>query len=77
MPSMRNLVYLVYVYLRGGDLNSMKQIHIKLPATLHRRLKVQAALLDETIQSYVVEALERTVAASESLSSRGEREEDK
>ena len=50
-------------------MDNTKQIHIKLPASLHKRLKVQAALLDKTIQNYVVEVLERSVPTYESASS--------
>ncbi|HVL87505.1 MAG TPA: hypothetical protein VM681_05820 [Candidatus Thermoplasmatota archaeon] len=31
----------------------MKSVHLKLTDDLHRRLKVKAALEDESIQSYV------------------------
>lgn len=36
----------------------MKQIHIKLPESLHRELRIQAAIKGQTLQDYVVEALE-------------------
>lgn len=36
-----------------GGLNTMKSVHLKLTDDLHRRLKVKAALEDESIQSYV------------------------
>lgn len=35
-----------------------KQIHIKLPYELHKKLRVQAAVAETTIQEYVVQALE-------------------
>ena len=35
----------------------MKQIHIKLPESLHRELRIQAAIKGQTLQDYVVEAL--------------------
>lgn len=50
-------------------MDSTKQIHIKLPASLHKRLRVQSALQDKTIQSYVVEVLERSVPTYDSASS--------
>jgi plasmid stability protein len=36
----------------------LKQIHIKLPESLHRELRIQAAIKGQTLQGYVVEALE-------------------
>ena len=36
-----------------GGLKAMKSVHLKLSDDLHRRLKVKAALEDESIQSYV------------------------
>lgn len=64
-------VYLVHVYFNWFPVNkqssdSMRQIHIKLPVPLHKRLKVQAALHDKTIQEYVVDALEVRIAGDES-----------
>ena len=38
-------------------LDLQKQIHIKLPENLHRKLKIQAASSDTTIQEYVVKAI--------------------
>lgn len=40
----------------------MKQIHIKLPALLHRELRIQAAIKGQTLQDYVVEAIENKIA---------------
>ena len=40
----------------------MKQIHIKLPELLHRELRIQAAIKGQTLQDYVVEAIENKIA---------------
>jgi predicted HicB family RNase H-like nuclease len=65
---------LVYVYLRcavividrmGEDVT--KQIHVKLSASLHRRLKVQATMHDKTMQEYVLETLEDRISGDEAL----------
>ena len=40
----------------------MKQIHIKLPELLHRELRIQAAIKGQTLQGYVVEAIENKIA---------------
>jgi len=41
----------------------MKQIHIKLPTTLHKQLKVQSAKQDTTIQDYVLRAIKEKLAS--------------
>lgn len=46
----------------------MKQIHIKLSEPLHRELRVQAAIAGQTLQDYVVEAIETRIALDESNS---------
>lgn len=38
-----------------------KQIHIKLLAELHKKLKIQAASNDVSIQDYVVKAIENQI----------------
>jgi hypothetical protein len=38
--------------------SELKQIHIKLPESLHRELRIQAAIKGQTLQDYVVKALE-------------------
>lgn len=40
----------------------MKQIHIKLPELLHRELRIQAAVKGQTLQDYVVKAIENKIA---------------
>jgi len=40
----------------------VQQIHIKLPADLHRRLRVRCALEDITIQAFVEGLVEQAVA---------------
>ena len=44
----------------------MKQIHIKLSELLHRELRVQAAIKGQTLQDYVVEAIENRIALDKS-----------
>ena len=51
------------MYPHGPTLNTMKQIHIKLPATLHKQLKVQSAKRDTTIQDYVLRAIKEKLAS--------------
>lgn len=46
----------------------IKQIHVKLSANLHRRLKLQATMHDTTIQEYVVETLENRISGDEASS---------
>ena len=46
----------------------MKQIHIKLSEPLHRELRVQAAIKGQTLQDYVVEAIETRIALDKSNS---------
>ncbi len=43
------------------DNQQPKQIHIKLSAELHKRLKIQAASNDVSIQDYVVKAIESQI----------------
>ena len=40
------------------DNQQPKQIHIKLSAELHKKMKIQAASNDVSIQDYVVKAIE-------------------
>lgn len=44
-------------------MKAMKQIHIKMSATLHKQLKVQTVIEDTTIQDYVVQAIEEKLAS--------------
>ncbi|PKO23534.1 MAG: hypothetical protein CVU38_03665 [Chloroflexi bacterium HGW-Chloroflexi-1] len=44
----------------------MKQIHIKLSETLHRDLRIQAAIKGQSLQDYVVQALQNQVASDQS-----------
>ncbi len=48
------------------DISDLKQIHIKLPADLHKRLKIQSATEDMSIQDYVVMAIENQISANSS-----------
>ena len=44
----------------------MKQIHIKLPESLHRKLRIQTAIKGQTLQDYVVEAVKDRIALDQS-----------
>jgi predicted HicB family RNase H-like nuclease len=44
----------------------LKQIHIKLPESLHRELRIQAAIKGQTLQDYVVEAVKDRIALDQS-----------
>ena len=44
----------------------MKQIHIKLSESLHRELKIQAVIKGQTLQAYVVDALEEKIRLEKS-----------
>jgi hypothetical protein len=46
----------------------LKQIHIKLSELLHRELRVQAAIKGQTLQDYVVEAIENRIVLDKSNS---------
>ncbi len=48
----------------------MKQIHIKLPELLHRDLRIQAAIKEQTLQDYVVEAIKNKIALDKSTSTK-------
>lgn len=48
------------------DISDLRQIHIKLPADLHKRLKIQSATEDMSIQDYVVRAIENQISADNS-----------
>ncbi len=58
-------MYLRYTYTQNSDeklekaMNneSQRQIHIKMPYKLHRKLRVEAAVRETTIQDYVVNAI--------------------
>jgi Arc/MetJ-type ribon-helix-helix transcriptional regulator len=39
----------------------VKQIHVKLPESLHKELRIQAAIKGRTLQDYVIEAIQRQV----------------
>ena len=39
----------------------MKQIHIKLAETLHQQLRIQAAIKGQSLQDYVVDAIQKQV----------------
>ena len=40
----------------------MKQIHIRLSESLHRELRIQAAIREQTLQDYVVDAIRDKIA---------------
>ena len=44
----------------------MKQIHIKLAELLHKELRIQAAIRGQTLQDYVVEAIESKITLDKS-----------
>lgn len=41
-------------------------IHVRLPENLHRRIRIRAAETDQTIQDWVVEALNAEISRQES-----------
>ncbi|MFI3189570.1 MAG: hypothetical protein QX190_08375 [Methylococcales bacterium] len=45
--------------------DKQKQIHIKLEASLHQALKLEAALYNQTIQDLVVELIKQRISRSE------------
>ena len=40
----------------------LKQIHIRLSELLHRELRIQAAIKEQTLQDYVVDAIRDKIA---------------
>ena len=40
----------------------MKQIHVRLSESLHRELRIQAAIREQTLQDYVVDAVRDKIA---------------
>jgi hypothetical protein len=40
----------------------LKQIHIKLAEALHQELRIQAAVKGQSLQDYVLEAIQKQVA---------------
>jgi hypothetical protein len=62
-------MYLGYIYTHAClclRRQQLKQIHIKLSELLHRELRVQAAIKGQTLQDYVVEAIEKRIALDKS-----------
>lgn len=47
----------------------MKQIHIKLSESLHRELRIQAAIEDQTMQNYVIKAIREKIDSDKTASS--------
>lgn len=45
----------------------LKQIHIKLSETLHRDLRIQAAIKGQSLQDYVVQTLQNQIASDQSM----------
>ena len=43
---------------RNKNQTNNRMIHIRLPEDLHKRLRIRAAETDQTIQDWVVEALD-------------------
>jgi hypothetical protein len=48
-----------------GDVR-LKQIHVKLAETLHRDLRIQAAIKEQSLQDYVVHAIQNQLDADQS-----------
>jgi plasmid stability protein len=44
----------------------LKQIHIKLAETLHRDLRIQAAIKGQSLQAYVIHAIQNQLDADQS-----------
>jgi hypothetical protein len=44
----------------------LKQIHVKLAETLHRDLKIQAAIKEQSLQAYVIRAIQNQLDADQS-----------
>jgi uncharacterized protein (DUF1778 family) len=40
----------------------LKQIHVRLSESLHRELRIQAAIIEQTLQDYVVDAVRDKIA---------------
>jgi len=49
--------------MKKENLNEMKNrmIHIRLPEDLHKRVRIRAAETDQTIQEWVVAALQKEI----------------
>jgi len=47
----------------GGKEQETRKIHIKLPSDLHRRLRIECAAEDTTIQQYVSRLVEKALCA--------------
>jgi len=45
----------------------LKQIHIKLAETLHRELRIQAAIKEQSLQDYVIQAIQKQLEADQSV----------
>ncbi len=46
----------------------MKQIHVKLTEMLHRNLRIQAAIKGQSLQGYVVRAIQNQIVSDQSTS---------
>lgn len=42
-----------------------RMIHVRLPEEVHKRLRIRAAEMDETIQDWVLEALQKELDRQE------------
>ncbi len=47
--------------------NKNRMIHVRLPENLHKRIRIRAAETDQTIQDWVVEALNAEINRQESV----------
>jgi len=49
--------------MKQGNLNEIKNrmVHIRLPEDLHKRVRIRAAETDQTIQDWVVAALQKEI----------------
>jgi len=50
--------------MRKASQSDMKyrMIHIRLPGEVHKRLRIRAAEMDETIQDWVLESIQKELA---------------
>ncbi len=39
-----------------------RMIHVRLPENIHKKVRIRAAEMDETIQDWVLEAIQRELA---------------
>jgi len=52
-----------------------RMVHVRLPENIHKKVRIRAAEADQTIQDWVLQAIQRELKISDSQSNVGETDE--